>query len=63
MKAENYFKKNGFIFGDSYNERGHNIYFFRDWEEAQEWLHTEEYDFRTRELITKTEAKKCGFLI
>lgn len=25
-------------------------------EEAQKWLHTEEYDFRERELMSKTEA-------
>lgn len=27
-------------------------------EEAEEWLHTEEYDFRERELMSKTAAAK-----
>ena len=26
-------------------------------EEAREWLHTEEYDFRERELLTRDEAR------
>ena len=26
-------------------------------EEANEWLHTEEYDFRERELLTRDEAR------
>lgn len=27
-------------------------------EEAEEWLHAEEYDFRERELMSKTAAAK-----
>jgi len=62
MKAENYFKKNGFIYGVS------EKYEFGQWkgyakkfssmEEAREWLNTEEYDFRTRSLCSKTYAKR-----
>lgn len=29
---------------------------FASEDEAQEWLHTEEYDFRERELMSKTAA-------
>lgn len=29
---------------------------FESEEQAQEWLHTEEYDFRERELMSKTAA-------
>lgn len=65
MKAKTYFDKNGFIFGDSYKYGFgrwiHNIVKFTDWEKANAWLHTEQYDFRTRELITKTEAKRRGY--
>lgn len=62
---ENYFKKKGFIFGDSYKYAfgrwHHHIYKFTDWDKAVEWLCTEEYDFRSRELISKTEAIKYGY--
>lgn len=34
----------------------HTVYAFDDKESAQKWLHTEEYDFRERELMTKTAA-------
>lgn len=34
------------------------MYHFRDNETAKEWLHTEEFDFRERELMNKTEAVK-----
>lgn len=30
-------------------------------EKANEWLNTEQHDFRTREFITKTEAKRLGY--
>ena len=60
-----YFEKNNFIYGDSYkyefNEWKHNIVKFDSWEEAEKWLNTEEFDFRTRELISKTEAIKLGY--
>lgn len=31
---------------------------FDSLEEAEKWLHTEEYDFRTRSLVSKTYAKR-----
>lgn len=62
--AENYFNKNGFIFGDSakfeFGHWSHHIVKFTDFDKALKWLHTEEYDFRERELISKTTAKKYG---
>lgn len=33
---------------------------FETEEEAREWLHTEEYDFRERELMSKTAATKLA---
>ena len=63
--ARNYFEKNGFIYGDSYKYEfghwSHNVKKFENFEEAEKWLETEEYDFRERELISKTEAKKYGY--
>lgn len=62
MKAETYFKKNGFIYGIS------EKYKFGKWEgyakkfnsleEAEKWLHTEEGEFRLRSLVSKTYAKR-----
>lgn len=34
----------------------HKVYVFEKQEDAEKWLHTEEYDFRERELMTKTKA-------
>lgn len=34
----------------------HVVYRFDTEEQAQEWLHKEEYDFRERELMSKTAA-------
>ena len=34
----------------------HIVYHFKDDKTAKEWLHTEEYDFRERELMNKTQA-------
>ena len=34
----------------------HTVYVFNDKGVAEKWLHTEEYDFRERELMTKTKA-------
>ncbi|MBR1749903.1 MAG: hypothetical protein IJ740_03330 [Ruminococcus sp.] len=63
--ARKYFEKNGFIFGDSVGFKfgmwSHKIVKFTSWEKAERWLHTEEYDFRERELISKTSAKKRGY--
>ena len=63
--ARNYFEKNGFIYGDSskfnFGRWEHDVQKFTSWEDAETWLETEEYDFRTRELISKTEAKRRGY--
>ena len=32
------------------------VYVFDTMEEAEQWLHTEEYDFRQREIMSKTAA-------
>ena len=35
----------------------HRVYGpFKDQEQADKWLHTEEYDFRQREIMVKTAA-------
>lgn len=34
----------------------HIVYVFDEKEDAEKWLNTEEYDFRERELMTKTAA-------
>lgn len=64
-RAKAYLKKNGFIYGDSYKyefrQWHHWITKFETWEEAEEWLYTEQYDFRTRELISKSKARKYGY--
>lgn len=65
MNPETYFKRYGYIYGDSYKwEFGrwhHDLHKFTDWDEAQKWLNTEEHDFRERELISKTEAVALGW--
>lgn len=38
----------------------HMVYVFSDKESAERWLDTEEYDFRERELMTKTAAIKLA---
>ena len=62
MKAINYFNKNGFIYGvsEKFEVGEWNGYAkkFDSLEEAERWLHTEEYDFRTRSLVSKTYAKR-----
>ena len=58
--ARKYFDKNGFIYGNSYKfnfgRMENNIIKFTDFTEAEEWLNREQYDFRNREFISKTEA-------
>ena len=34
----------------------HIVYVFDEKEDAEKWINTEEYDFRVRELMTKTAA-------
>lgn len=62
MRPEKYFEKNGEIYGISEKNfcgewEGYAVR-FTDYEEALEWLKTEEYDFRIRELVSKTRAKE-----
>lgn len=61
MSAEGYFKRYGCIYGISYKyafgERSGYAKKFTDLSKAYKWLHTEEYDFRTRELVSKAEAQ------
>ena len=54
-----YFQKNNFIYGVSYKDcEPKYVRKFDDLELAEKWLDTEEYDFRYREFVSKTEAKK-----
>lgn len=63
MTREKYFQKHGFIYGISYKyDFGRwNVYArkFEDLHQAEAWLYTEERDFRTRELVSETAAKKA----
>ena len=38
----------------------HKVYSFTSKETAEKWLYSEEYDFRERELMTKTAAIKLA---
>lgn len=62
MKPINYFKKYGVIYGvsEKYAFGRYDGYAmeFHDFDKALEWLNTEEYDFRTRTLCSKTYAKQ-----
>ena len=63
MNYKSYFKRYGKIYGVSYKYAfGHwtgYINKFRSLEEAEKWLHTEEGDFRTRELGSLTYCRSC----
>lgn len=65
MKAEKYFEKNGFIYGVSekfaFGRWNGYARKFTDLEEAYKWLGTEEYDFRERSLVSKTDVKKSKY--
>lgn len=56
--------KNKKIYGVSskceYGRWNHYVVVFDDQTQAEEWLHTEEYDFRTRELMTKAKAERLA---
>ncbi|MDE6984124.1 MAG: hypothetical protein K2O99_06235 [Lachnospiraceae bacterium] len=57
--------KNGMQYGVSskfnFGKWNHVVYGpFHAENEAQKWLHTEEYDFRERELMSKTAAEKLA---
>lgn len=59
MKISTYFKKTGCIYGVSSKYQfgwEHVVYVFDDLQKAYKWLNTEEYDFRERELMSKTAA-------
>ena len=43
-----------------FNKWNHKVYAFNNEATAQKWLNTEEYDFRERELMTKTAAIKLA---
>lgn len=62
MKTETYFNKYGVIYGVSskfdFGRWNHYLKVFDSFEKAIEWLYTEEYDFRERELCSKSEAIK-----
>lgn len=65
MDYKKYFEKTGRVYGVSskfdFGSWSHVGYEFESVEDAEEWLETEEYDFRERELMSKTAAKKlCG---
>lgn len=58
-----YFDKYGYIFGvSSKYEFGKwtvkTVKKFDSYKEAIDWLHTEEYDFRVRELASKSKVRK-----
>lgn len=65
MLARNYFKKNGFIYGDrKYDNCVHHFYKFKNWDEAQKWVTIQDNNNKyERELICKTEAIKRGITI
>ena len=53
-------EKANLIFGVSskfdFGKWDHEVYIFGDQKEAEEWLNTEEYDFRERELMSESDA-------
>ena len=54
MKRKIYGVSSKFNFGKWF----HTVRVFENQESAEKWLNTEEYDFRERELMTKTAAIK-----
>lgn len=56
VKKQIYGVSSKFEFG-SWN---HVVYHFEDMEIAEKWLNTEEYDFREREIVSKTAAIKLA---
>lgn len=56
--------KKAYIYGVSskyeFGRWDHVVYHFSDMESAKVWLHTEEYDFREREIMNKTQAIKLA---
>lgn len=61
MKTTNYINAKGIIYGVSTNQFGDSYTVaFTDEGSAKKWLHTEEYDFRNRELCSETKAIKLS---
>ena len=62
MTARKYYEKTGKIYGVSskynFGTWDHQLHVFDDFDKATEWLNTEEYDFRERELMSKSAAQK-----
>lgn len=56
MKRQYYGVSSKFNFGTW----EHKVYKFQDMGSAEEWLEKEEYDFREREIMTKTAAIKLA---
>lgn len=56
--------KKNYIYGVSskyeFGHWSHVVYHFSNMESAETWLHTEEYDFREREIMGKTKAIKLA---
>lgn len=44
----------------AFGEWNYSVHAFYTEEDAVKWLHTEEYDFRERELMTKSKAIKTA---
>lgn len=67
MTTKKYFEKIGRVYGVSekysFGKWTGYIYEFDNLSEAEKWLTTEEYDFRERELVSLTAAKKKGYEI
>jgi len=58
--AKDFFDENGFVYGISYKPGDRfsgQFHIFYDWEEAQKWLETEQYDFRERELCSEQTVR------
>lgn len=62
FNMKNYFAKNGFIYGVSSKyirmdrKWAHSVYVFKNMTVAVSWLHTEQADFKERELCSKNRA-------
>lgn len=59
MNIEKYFSKTGVVYGISGKNNFATICYvtkFDNLQHAKDWLHTEEYDFRERELCSKNKS-------
>lgn len=58
-KLKEYIRNTGSVFGISSKFAygwSHVVYEFDNYDDAVQWLHTEEYDFRERELCSREDA-------